>query len=293
MQGAQGLVPSRAPHGSTGFTAWLRSGAWARTLDTAMPMLPTMAHDVVRLALDPDVSATRITTVVTKDPVLATRVLHLANSAFSSPGSDITTINDAIVRMGTTAVRNVVTAAGLTSRLADPKVYGARGRDLMDHSIGTAYLAGLVADRGGELADEAFLYGLLHDIGKLLVLKLAHDFKVGGRAVLSENEVNACLAEKHAEFGGVLVTLWKLPVHLRDPLVWHHDPSRATDHPGAAAVAYVANRLAHRYGFGCPIEEFDPLADPIFIKMDIGEAVLGQLDARAPGLFEIARAVTG
>jgi putative nucleotidyltransferase with HDIG domain len=159
----------------------------------------------------------------------------------------------------------------------------------MDHSIGTAYLAGLIANRAGESTDEAFLCGLLHDIGKLMVLKLAHDFRTGGRALLTEDELAACLLEKHAEFGGVLVTQWKLPAHLRDPLVWHHEPWRATKHPSAAAVAYVANRLAHRYGFGCAAETFDPVIDPVFIQLGIDESALAQLDARAPGLFEIAR----
>ena len=61
MQAAEGLVPGKTPQAMSSFSAWLRSGSWARTLDTSMPMLPTMAHEVVRLALDPDVSATRIT----------------------------------------------------------------------------------------------------------------------------------------------------------------------------------------------------------------------------------------
>ena len=134
-----------------------------------------MARHVVDLALDPDVSATRITNVVSKDPVLATRVIQLANSAFSAPATEITSIGEAVVRMGTGPVRNVVTAACLSALSADPKIYGRHGRDHIDHSIGTAYLAWLLADRADESPDEAFLYGLLHDIGKLVILKLARD----------------------------------------------------------------------------------------------------------------------
>ena len=89
---------------------------------------------------------------------------------------EVTTVNDAIIRMGTGPVRNVVLAVCFTSRLQGAKVYGPQGRDLMEHSIGTAYLARLVAERLGQDADEAFVCGLLHDMGKLLLLKLARDF---------------------------------------------------------------------------------------------------------------------
>ena len=132
------------------WVTWMRSGEWEASADTVVPMLPAMASQVVNLALDPDVSATRITAVVSKDPVLATRVIQLANSAFSAPANEITSIGEAVVRMGTGPVRNVVTAACLSSLAADPRIYGRHGRTHIDHSIGTAYLAWLIADRAHE-----------------------------------------------------------------------------------------------------------------------------------------------
>jgi putative nucleotidyltransferase with HDIG domain len=270
---------------------WIRSGEWLESQDITLPMLPARAAEVMNLAMDPEVSAGRIATVVAKDQVLASLVLRLANSAFSAPASEILNVGDAVVRVGTRAVRNVVVASCLVSRLKDPQIYGSHGGDLTDHSIGTAYLARLIAEQVGESPDEAFLYGLLHDIGKLLILKLARDtgFRYGPPA--TNDDIAALIIEKHAEFGGYLLEQWKLPGHLHDPVVWHHHPDRAETDPRAATIAYTANRLAHRYGFGCRPDGFDPRFDLVCQSLELNARQLDELDTRAPGLFEIARQI--
>lgn len=270
---------------------WMRSGEWEKQAEHVVPMLPAIATHVIDLALDPEVSATRITAVVSKDPVLATRVIQLANSAFSAPAVEITSIGEAVVRMGTGPVRNVVTAACLSSLAADPRIYGKHGRDHIDHSIGTAYLAWLIADRAGEASDEAFLYGLLHDIGKLVILKLVREAERVGVTPPTEADAAAVLAEMHPAIGGLVLERWGLPRRLQDPIVYHHSPDAAQTRPDAAAVAYVANRLAHKYGFGCQAEEEDLLEDGVFKKLNIDAKQLEKLDLHAPGLFEVARKI--
>ncbi len=286
-------MKSSRPAVAVNWVDWMRSGQWEESADTAIPMLPAMARHVVDLALDPDVSARRITNVVSKDPVLATRVIQLANSAFSAPATEITSIGDAVVRMGTGPVRNVVTAACLSALSADPKIYGKHGRDHIDHSIGTAYLAWLLADRADESPDEAFLYGLLHDIGKLVILKLTRECERFAVARPTEEQTAALLQEKHASIGGYVLKQWGMPQGLFDPIVWHHDPSAAQERRPAAMVAYVANRLAHRYGFGCPAEPFDPLTDPLIVAFGLDARGVEKLDLHAPGLYDVARKIAG
>src|SRR5215213_4960542 len=114
------------------WTSWLDSGAWEGSLDTVTPMIPALAVEVARLAQDPDVSAIRLTQVISKDPTLAANVVRLANSAFSASATTITSLNDAVVRVGTRSVRQLVTAACLTARLRNPRTYGAGVRDMVD-----------------------------------------------------------------------------------------------------------------------------------------------------------------
>jgi putative nucleotidyltransferase with HDIG domain len=271
------------------WTAWIESGDWTSN-DTAMPMLPAMAGNVMTLALDPDVSISRISAVVSKDQVLATRVLRLANSAHCGPMEEITTINDAAVRMGTTAVRNVVLAVCLSSRLREANIYGPMGRALLDHGVGTACLAQQLALRVRVDPDEAFLYGLLHDLGKLVLLKLAKDFVQGGGTAPTDDEMQRVMAERHATIGGLLMRKWQLPRTLEEPVMFHHDPAACERFPKQATVAYGANRLSHRYGFGCRADKDVTLVgDPLAARIDADEAWMADLDQKAAGLFSNAR----
>jgi putative nucleotidyltransferase with HDIG domain len=286
---AQTTVTESAQATDSSWKEWVKSGDWQSSAD-AIPMLPSQAHEIAEIALNPDVPAIRVSGIVSKDPVLATAVIQLANSAYSGSAVEITSINEAVVRMGTSAVRSVVTASCLTSMMADPKVYGSRGRELMDHSIGTAYLARLIADGCGGDADEAFLAGLLHDIGKLLILKLASESQKGVARPTPE-DVEELIAAEHAAFGGFLVKRWRLPSTLEDPIVWHHDPPKAAHRPREATIVYAANRLAHKYGFGCPREAVELEQEPLFGNVRIDARALAKFDDRAPGLFEIARKI--
>jgi hypothetical protein len=177
--------------------------AWLREDDTSVPVLPALAARVIEITGDPEVSVARVSAVVSKDQVLAARVLQLANSVYSSPLQTISTVTDAVVRLGTNSVRNVVVTVCLASRMHDPAIYGSRGATLVDHALGAAYLARLAAERGRVNTDEAFLAGLLHDIGKLVILKQAHDhFRRTGTPV-DPTFVELALLERHAAMGSL------------------------------------------------------------------------------------------
>lgn len=270
--------------------AWIRSGAWRDLPESNAPALPALATEILELAADPDVSQVKVANAVSKDPVLATRILGLANSAASAAAVTITSINEAILRLGTRIVCNVALADRMAGGFQDQRIYGPFGQTLRDHSIGTAYVAYLVADTAGLPSDEAFLCGLMHDIGKLYVLKLVHDVGLPSPTGKPSASTLQLVTDTHAEVGGFLIQKWGLPESLQDPVVWHHEPWRATREPRATAVTYAANRLAHRYGFGVPRdEEYDPLADHEMQELGLDESAVAELDARAPGLYEVAR----
>jgi HD-like signal output (HDOD) protein len=263
--------------------------AWIREDDTSVPVLPALAGRVIELTSNPEVTVSQISAVVSKDQVLAARVLQLANSIYSSPLMTISTVAEAIVRLGTTAVRNVVVMVCLTSRMQDPAVYGDRGRALVEHALGTAYLARFAAERARVDLDEAFLYGLLHDIGKLVLMKQAHDYRKRTGHPVPPTHLEIALLERHAAMGSLAMRRWRLPEALDEPVLYHHDPLAAPTRRAEALVAYAANALAHRYGFGCPIVEADVLDDPLMAEIQIDAQWLAAVDTRAPGLIEVAR----
>jgi putative nucleotidyltransferase with HDIG domain len=262
-----------------------------RDCDTSLPMLPDLATRIIELTADPDTPAAQLVRIVSKDQVIASRLLALANTAYCAPMLEVSTVTEAVVRIGTAAVRNLVITVSFYSRMYDQKLYGAAGKRLVDHSIGTAYLARLVAERARLGTDELFLCGLLHDIGKLVILKLAHDHERQTGARLDRADLAALLESEHAEIGARMLHRWNLPDTLEEPIQFHHDYRRATRYPRETAAIYLANHLSHRYGFGCEPNESDPLADPVCGELGIDAEWLQQTDLHAPGLYEVARQV--
>jgi putative nucleotidyltransferase with HDIG domain len=263
--------------------------AWLRSDHLSVPMLPALAHRVIEMATDPDLSVHTLSALVAKDQVLAARVLGLANSAYSSPSRTISSLTQAIVRLGTAAVRNVVITVSFTSRFQDPAVYLGRGKAIVDHAIGTAYVARIVAEQARVDLEGAFLYGLIHDIGKLVILKRAHDCRRQSGGTPTEEEVAAAVRDHHPAAGAIVLHRWKLPPSLEDPVLYHHDHLSAPRFAREAAVAYLANRLSHRYGFGCERDPGDVLVDPVCQQLGVDSTWLAGIDARAPGLYDVAR----
>jgi putative nucleotidyltransferase with HDIG domain len=261
--------------------------------DVAIPMLPDFAHRVIDMVSDEDVSVAQLSAIVSKDQVLASRLLGLANSAYFAAMSEISTVQDAIVRMGTAAVRNLVVTVCFYSRMQDRNVYGERGKPLLEHGIGTAYMARLVADRVGTDEEEAFMYGLLHDIGKLVILKAAYDVRRQLGTPVPEDVLDEVIREMHPHVGAVVLRRWRLPSMLDEPIVCHHNWQTAKVAPQKAAITYLANRLSHRYGFGCAPDAGDLLDDPVCAELNVDESWLEQTDKRAPGLFEVAKKILG
>jgi putative nucleotidyltransferase with HDIG domain len=261
--------------------------------DAAIPMLPDFAHRVIDLVSDEDVSVSQLSAVVSKDQVLASRLLGLANSAYFAAMSEISTVQDAIVRMGTAAVRNLVVTVCFYSRMQDRNVYGERGKPLLEHGIGTAYMARLVAETIRVDHEEAFMYGLLHDIGKLVILKAAYDVRRQLNAPVPDDVLDEIMREMHPHVGAVVLRRWRLPSMLDEPIVCHHDWTLAKADPQKAAMTYFANRLSHRYGFGCDPDDADLLADPACAQLKVDAAWMAETDKRAPGLFEVAKKILG
>jgi HD-like signal output (HDOD) protein len=106
-------------------------------------------------------------------------------------------------------------------------------------------------------------------------------------------DLDVIMQEMHPHVGAVVLRRWRLPSMLDEPIVCHHDWQVAKVAPKKAALTYLANRLSHRYGFGCEPDGADLLADAVCAELKIDQAWLDQTDRHAPGLFEVARKILG
>lgn len=215
-----------------------------------LPAMPAVAGKIFRMVDNPDVDAMDIAHTISMDPTLTAKVLKSANSSYYSPTTPITNLSQAVARMGMRALRNVVVieCLPLKGRSGDAPHPIAAG--LWEHAVATAIGARIVAAKvGGCLPEDAFVAGLLHDIGKsaLLLFKPAEYPELvrevqGGTGSFAELE-RARWGFDHADVGAAVLRLWQLPDLFVEGIRFHHR-LRELPSPSLWAQVELASRNA-------------------------------------------------
>lgn len=232
-----------------------------KTLDEIrdLPTLPDVVAKVNQLVSDPNTSAADINDVISKDPSLSARILKLVNSPFYGFPRRITTITYAVVILGFTAVRNLALSAFVFDAFK-----GRKEKNLFDlkafwtHSITTAMAARFIARKvDGEEEEDAFMGGLLHDIGKTVMNQyLRDDLDKVVQTVASEDTLfldaeRAVLDYDHIELGALLLERWNLPPRLVEIVRYHRAVADASpESRKATAVVHLAKILVRALCIG-------------------------------------------
>jgi len=223
-----------------------------------LPPLPTTLGDLVDKLNNPDSSIQDITARIRTDPSLTTRLLRMANSAFYGARSYITEAERAVIVLGFRTTRNLVAAAAVASHFSGfQNIHSFSAQGMYRHSLGVAVFcqtAALHAGLGGLTPEEAFVAGLLHDIGRI---PLAQHYKEH-RAEFAEAPYDLAALQaleqdlfgvSHTTVGGMVADHWKLPGIYRDLITGHHDAAAAAVSRVTALVA-LADRWANGQGIG-------------------------------------------
>ncbi len=229
-----------------------------------LPSLPAVVWDVMKLANDPDSCASDFEEHIKKDQALTAKLLKLVNSAYFGLPNPVTTISRSVVVLGYKTLKSVVMAAS-TSKLLDRQLglYGYSKGGLWMHSIACAGIARHLASKtfklGLEYSEEAFVAGLLHDIGKIVISPVLYKNKdeflewikgnLGGTITAAEKQVAGI---DHAEAGQRMMQKWKLPPLLSDGIASHHDADGIFEGEGGKfnALLQLANYLCHELSLG-------------------------------------------
>lgn len=224
----------------------------ARDVAAEVADLPSMSsgiNDVIAACDDPDISVGRITQAIMRDQALTAGILRLANSAFYGHSRRVNTISDASLLLGFSAIKSLAISTHTSRLLAGPLPgYGLQRGELWDHSVAVAFTARRLAlEVESAPVEEAFIAGMLHDIGKLILSSHMEDafeevvaLAEERRAPLHEVEAEL-LGFDHAELGAQVAAAWNFPPELEEAIRCHHDPSAATLRPGLARCVHVAD----------------------------------------------------
>lgn len=220
---------------------------------TGLKPFPVIAQRVLRLMEKPTTSATELSRLIERDPGLSAKVLGVANSALYAHSRSCASIENATLRLGTQNIGRIVVTLVAHGMFDDVDPVGAKIRN---HCVGVSILARhLATDIKAVDADDLFLAGLLHDIGKLLALQ-TNDIDYAAL----EGDTNHCpehahLRERelvgwdHAVLGAHVIEKWQLPHEIATIVAWHHQPGRAFAQGGTVAQSVAILRLADRIDY--------------------------------------------
>jgi putative nucleotidyltransferase with HDIG domain len=220
--------------------------------------MPTHVSRILRALEDPNTNAGEIADLIGLDQALAASLLKMANSAGLGYNLNCTNLKEAVMRLGYKRIKTLVlglTATGpLTRRMIG---YRLGAGELWNHSVATAVAAQWLAQAVRyPRPEEAYVAGLLHDFGKLLLDQhVLIDYNRMMEIMLRNNR---CLWEveeqvigiDHARVGGLIAEKWSFPVILTEAIQFHHMPSLAPTAEELASIVNIANAFTSQYESG-------------------------------------------
>ena len=246
-----------------------------------LPSIPKVYFEIMNALQSPSVSSHEVGAIVGMDPGLTAKVLQLANSAYVGSASNVGNPEEAVQFLGVGMIAALALTHQLFASLDPQKYHDFEVEKLWNHSVQTGLVArNLVRleTRDANLGELAFTAGLLHDVGKLILLDRATDSyrlvrrkaKLGNTALRlverAEYDVD------HADVGGYLLGIWGLPVPLVEAVFYHHEPQRSADVAfGALTAVHVANVLAQEPAPGRSSPDLSLLDAPYLTRLNLLE----------------------
>jgi len=269
---------------------------------SSIATLPEVTAHIVKTVEDPKSTASQLHKIVSHDPALVTRILKVVNSAFYGLPGQIGSVERAIVLLGLNAVKNIAVAASLGQLFRGVTLCeGYTARDLWTHCIAVGVAARDLAKRMKvAVVDEAFLAGMIHDIGMLVSLQVWPDKLREVCEAARNSDREFCEIERevmgvdHQMLGQGLAEQWKFPRTTQLVAGYHHRPQAlGDDNRLLTTLVYVADTIVCQQGRGFNLtalhQQLDgELLGRIELEQDVIDrtaAGLEQLMTVADGLF--------
>jgi HD-like signal output (HDOD) protein len=200
---------------------------------SVLPSVPALYSEIIEVLQDPEADVDTVGAIVVKDVAMTAKILKLVNSAFFGMGNEISSPSEAVAYLGTDTIKSLILVTHAFSNTEIIKIKGFSMETLWAHSLEASTVAKAVAFYEGadrKFIEEAFVAGLLHDVGKLVfAFNLAEEYQQAIDLAKKEKLTMAAAERQifgadHADVGGYLLGLWGLPVPVVEAIALHHRP---------------------------------------------------------------------
>jgi HD-like signal output (HDOD) protein/CheY-like chemotaxis protein len=217
----------------------------------SIPSLPTLYDEITAALRLESPSLDQIARIISKDVGMAAKILQLSNSAFVGASGRVSSLVHALSLIGTETVRTLVLSVHVFSQFDGKPQTRAGLTALWEHSVVVSSLAQRIAGcegRAKAMVEQSFTAGLLHDIGKVVLLaEMPREYHeiFEAQPAANKNLERERLGCTHAEVGAYLMSIWGLPFSLVHAVAFHHHPSESTETEFSCLTAvHAANAIA-------------------------------------------------
>ncbi len=214
--------------------------------DLELPFLPSTAAEVLSLCNDDLCDAQKLAGLIQRDQSLASHVLRVANSAAYAPKEPIVSLQQAVSRLGLGTICEISVAVSLKGRVFEVPGFQVRIRQMWMHSATSGVYAKEVARLLRRNVEGSFLCGLLHDVGRPIVLQeLLDQARKHTQKPVPAGILEAAMDEFHERVGAMVSERWRLAPWIAQAVGHHHDPALATQYGEEACITHLADLLSH------------------------------------------------
>ncbi len=264
---------------------------------TDLPTLPNVVAKITSRIANPATNAADIGKLIEQDQSLTGKILRLVNSAYYGFPKQIKSIQHAVVILGFNKVKTIIITASVFGAFGDKKGVGLDMRRFWQHALASAIASKVVAEQIGvaHAAEDAFVGGLLHDVGKVVmdiyqpniyspIVKYANS-----KGILLKTAEEEVMGLNHALIGEWIMDKWRLPATIVRMVGDHHHPSVSSERRDLVYSIHLGDILARAIGIGNGGDNRIPAISPGLVESaGIGPEFFDEIVGRC--LVEIGKA---
>lgn len=210
-----------------------------------IPVLSKVAQQVFRMSQDRNTGMAQLADLIHRDQALAGHLLKVANSAAIGAKREIASLNFAVQVLGTNLISEFAMAIIMNGKFYNVPDYKEEARLLMLHSIVSAQISKGIASKLSLDKDNLYLCGLIHGVGKPVILQLLSDSDNAGKSKLNKDDISMLIDEFHLKIGSMIFDKWQIPDSVTTPCLNYKNYSESPEYKKQAAVTYLSNKLAN------------------------------------------------
>ncbi len=236
--------------------------------DFTVPVLPQVAQEALSLSNDPNADIGDLSKLIHKDQALASHILRIANSAAFGGCETIVSLKQAVARIGMRLMSDIAIAVALQGEGFQVKGFEEEVKNLWKNALASGAYGKEIALINRRNLEGQFLCGLLHTIGKPVVLKTVTEIRDMVEFDLDWDSTNSLLDEFHCQVGETVAISWKLPPQVTSAIGNYRDYANAPAFREECAMTYLSDRLANWAINPDKVSVDETVDDPVFAELN-------------------------